>query len=38
MRTIRYQAIAAAVRDRVREGHYGPGRLLPSEAELSAEF
>ena len=38
MRTIRYQEIASAVRDRVRERHYAPGRLLPSEAELSAEF
>jgi DNA-binding GntR family transcriptional regulator len=38
MRTIRYQEIASAVRDRVQEGHYAPGRLLPSEAELSAEF
>lgn len=38
MRTIRYQEIAAAVRRRVAEGHYAPGRLLPSEAELSAEF
>ncbi|MCU1389526.1 MAG: putative GntR family transcriptional regulator [Ilumatobacteraceae bacterium] len=38
MRTIRYQEIATAVRRRVAEGHYAPGRLLPSEAELSAEF
>lgn len=37
-RTIRYQQIAAAVRDRVEAGDYAPGRLLPSEAELSAEF
>ncbi len=38
MRTIRYQEIADAVRDRVSAGHYAPGRLLPSEAELSAEY
>jgi GntR family transcriptional regulator len=38
MRTIRYQEIAASVRGRVEDGHYAPGRLLPSEAELSAEF
>lgn len=38
MRTIRYQEIADAVRERVTAGHYGPGRLLPSEAELSGEF
>lgn len=38
MRTIRYQEIANAVRERVAAGHYGPGRLLPSEAELSREF
>jgi GntR family transcriptional regulator len=38
VRTIRYQEIANAVRNRVAEGHYVPGRLLPSEAELSAEF
>ena len=38
MRTIRYQEIATAVRERVAAGHYAPGRLLPSEAELSHEF
>jgi GntR family transcriptional regulator len=38
LRTIRYQEIAAAVRDRVAAGEYAPGRLLPSEADLSAEF
>jgi GntR family transcriptional regulator len=38
MRTIRYQQIADALRDRVDQGHYAAGRLLPSEAELSAEF
>jgi len=38
MRTIRYQEIADVVRARVQRGDYAPGRLLPSEAELSAEF
>ncbi len=38
MRTIRYQQIADALRDRVAQGSYAAGRLLPSEAELSAEF
>ena len=38
MRTIRYQQIADSVRRRVEEGHYAPGRVLPSESELSAEF
>ena len=38
MRTIRYQQIADSVRRRVQEGHYAPGRVLPSESELSAEF
>ena len=38
MRTIRYQQIADDLRSRVADGTYGPGRLLPSEAELSAEF
>jgi GntR family transcriptional regulator len=38
MRTIRYQQIADALRDRVDQGRYAAGRLLPSEAELSAEF
>ena len=36
MRTIRYQEIANTLRERVlREG---PGHVLPSESELSAEF
>lgn len=35
-RTIRYQEIADALRDRVRRA--APGSLLPSEADLSAEF
>jgi len=38
VRTIRYQQIADSVRRRVEEGHYAPGRVLPSESELSAEF
>ena len=38
MRTIRYQQIADSVRRRVQDGHYAPGRVLPSESELSAEF
>jgi GntR family transcriptional regulator len=38
VRTIRYQEIADALRDRVRSGAYAAGRLLPSESELSAEF
>ena len=38
MRTIRYQQIADALRSRVAQGSYAGGRVLPSEAELSAEF
>ncbi len=38
MRTIRYQEIATDLRQRLVGGHYAAGRLLPSEAELSAEF
>lgn len=38
MRTIRYQQIADDLRSRLDDGTYAPGRLLPSEAELSAEF
>jgi GntR family transcriptional regulator len=38
VRTIRYQQIADHVRARVLDGTYAPGRLLPSESELSAEF
>ncbi|MGH9073952.1 MAG: GntR family transcriptional regulator, partial [Acidimicrobiales bacterium] len=33
-----YHAIADDLRRRVEGGHLGPGRLLPSEAELSAEL
>jgi len=38
MRTIRYRQIADDLRDRVVAGGYGPGRVLPSEADLSQEF
>ena len=38
VRTIRYQEIADALRDRVAAGDYAAGRLLPSESELSTEF
>ena len=38
MRTIRYQEIADAIRDSVASGSYAGGKVLPSEAELSAEF
>src|SRR5690606_34785655 len=34
----RYQAIADALRRRIEGGELVAGRLLPSEAELSAEF
>ncbi len=36
LRQTRYQAIAGALRERAR--HAAPGSLLPSEADLSAEF
>lgn len=36
MRTIRYQQIASALRERLHD--VGPGHVLPSESELSAEF
>ena len=35
MRTIRYQVIAAEVRERVRGGEFDDTGVLPSEAELS---
>ncbi|MFN0089414.1 MAG: GntR family transcriptional regulator [Acidimicrobiales bacterium] len=38
MRTIRYREIADELRREIRDGRYAPGRLLPSEAELSAAF
>ena len=36
MRTIRYQEIAHTLRGRVNAA--GPGHVLPSESDLSAEF
>ena len=38
MREIRYRAIADVIRARVVSGEYAPGRLLPSESDLVAEF
>lgn len=38
MRTIRYREIAADLKHRVDRGEFGIGRLLPSEAELSAAY
>ena len=38
MREIRYRAIADVIRSRVASGEYAPGRLLPSESDLVAEF
>ena len=38
MRTIRYREIADDLRRRVASGELAPGRLLPSEAELSARY
>ncbi|MEY2627222.1 MAG: hypothetical protein RJB08_981 [Actinomycetota bacterium] len=38
MRSIRYQQIAAVLRDRVLAGEFAAGRMLPSESELSGEF
>jgi DNA-binding GntR family transcriptional regulator len=38
VRTIRYQEIADALRQRVDRGEFGAGRLLPSESALSAEY
>lgn len=38
MRQTRYQAIADDLRRRVEEGAVGSGRLLPSEADLSADY
>ena len=36
MRTIRYQEIADTLRRQIVAGEYGPGEVLPSEAELVA--
>jgi GntR family transcriptional regulator len=38
VREIRYRAIADALRQRVESGEFSAGRLLPSEAELSASY
>jgi GntR family transcriptional regulator len=38
VRTIRYREIAGHLRSRVEAGEFGAGRLLPSEAELSARY
>lgn len=38
MREIRYRSIADDLRRRVEEGEFAAGRLLPSEAELSAAY
>lgn len=38
MRTIRYREIADDLRRRIGEGEFGAGRVLPSEAELSAAY
>lgn len=37
VRTVRYREIAATLRDRLVGGEFAAGKLLPSEAELSAE-
>jgi GntR family transcriptional regulator len=38
VRTTRYHQIAEDLRERIVEGEFGAGRLLPSEAELSASY
>jgi GntR family transcriptional regulator len=38
VRTVRYQEIADALRERVRSGEFQAGRLLPSESELAATY
>lgn len=38
MRTIRYRTIADEIRQRISEGEFGAGRLLPSESELSGAY
>lgn len=38
MRTIRYRDIADDLRVRLSRGEWGPGRVLPSEAELAARY
>ena len=38
MRQTRYQQIADELRSRLASGEFGPGQLLPSEAELSRTY
>lgn len=38
VRTIRYREIAEQIRQRIADGEFGKGRVLPSEAELGQEF
>jgi GntR family transcriptional regulator len=38
VRTVRYQEIAEAIRERVQTGDFQAGGVLPSESELSAEY
>ena len=38
MRQTRYHAIAGSLRERIAAGEFATSRLLPSEAELSADF
>src|ERR1700712_3760586 len=38
VRSIRYQQIAADLRDRIGRGEFAAGRVLPSEAEMSAHY
>lgn len=38
MRTIRYREIAEELRRRIADGEFAAGRVLPSEAELSAAY
>jgi len=37
-RVIRYRLIASQIQERIHEGEFGSGSLLPSEAELSATY
>jgi GntR family transcriptional regulator len=37
-RELRYRAVGDDLRRRIEAGEFGPGRLLPSEAELSAAY
>lgn len=36
--THKYQQVAAAIRDRIRDGTYPPGSFLPTRAELREQF